>query len=920
MSTIPAPHKLYLLDAMALVYRAHFAMIMKPIINSKGVNTSAVFGFTNTLLLLLEKEKPTHMAVVFDTSAPTPRHEVFPAYKAQREEMPEDLRDAIPVVKRLVEAFRIPVLAVDGLEADDVIGILATQAEARGDFETYMVTPDKDFAQLVSERTRIYKPGRQGSDVEILDVAKVCEQWLVQRPEQVIDVLALMGDSVDNIPGVPGIGEKTAKALIQEFHTVEELTARVNEVKGKRGEVLKENLEKLKLYKELTTIITDAPLPKGLDDLKILERDDEAVKELCRELEFKGIGMRLFGADFNAGRGFTGELDFGELKPAAPVSLRTLADVKHHYRLAKPGDAQAFFGKTVGIAGKIGRDVDGLPTLEGLAVCPEKGEGVYFPVGANLPEELRSLLEDTSTIRIGYDCKPLVHALLWLGGTGSGEWRDIMLAQFMTDPDQKQSLTYMAESLLGYTPRKPSDGGGETVKQTGAQGDFFFALMDDGSALEAALPCLEQADLCLQLWPQLEARLNDSGQLAVFTNIETPTLPVLAMMEKTGVSLATEVLQDVSKKLGALEKDLEAKIHLAAGFSFNVASPKQLGVVLFEKLKLLEKPKKTKTGQYQTGEEILSELEGIHPIVSQILEYREASKLKSTYADALPAAIARRSKRVHTTFQQAATATGRLASSGPNLQNIPIRTAQGREIRKAFVAGPSGWQIVSADYSQIELRIMAALSGDPSMREAFEQDLDIHTATAAKVYGVALAEVTSEMRRTAKMVNFGIIYGISGFGLGQRLGMARKEAQQVIDDYFTQYPAVQKYMQGIIEQTKQDGYIGTLSGRRRQLRDIRSANATVRKGAERMAINTPIQGTAADMMKLAMARVADRLKAEGLQSRLLLQVHDELVLESPKEEYEALRTLLMQEMSQALPIGLPVKVEVGCGPSWEEAH
>jgi DNA polymerase-1 len=928
-----SPHKLFLLDAMALVYRAHFAFISRPIVNSNGFNTSAIFGFTNTLIELLKKEKPTHLAVVFDTPAATPRHVLFPEYKAQREAMPEDLSKALPWVKKLTEAFNIAVLAVDGYEADDVIGTLARAAEARGDFVTYMVTPDKDFAQLVDSKTFIYKPGRQGSDHEILDTAKICEIWGVERPEQVIDILALWGDSVDNIPGVPGVGEKTAKALIAQFGSVEAMLERVSEIKGKVQEKVASHADQARLCKKLTAIITDAPLPLSLDDLKLHDRDDEKLKELFTELEFKTLGQRLFGKDFNPGRGFEsrqppaspdGELalDFSDdtaaLDTAAAPSgpPKTLADVPHDYQLAKKDTLKGKSGRQMNIAAELSAPEPSQASLVGLAVSWKEGEASYFPCSQGIPAELKALLEDAATPKLGYDLKPLLQVLAWNGVSPAGEWRDLMLAQAIVDPDQRQSYTYLCESMLGRSPVRT----GDAKTSPDQASDQLFLLECDEDILSRTTRFLEMSDLCGQLWAPLEKRLTATKQLRIFTEIETPLLPVLAKMEKIGIALDVPVLRQIGSKLGELVGQLETSIQEAAGTTFNVASPKQLGQVLFEKLRLVEKPKKTKTGQYMTGEEILTELVGTHPIVQQILDHREASKLKSTYADALPTSISRRSNRVHTTYQQNSTATGRLASNSPNLQNIPIRTPQGREIRKAFISGEKGWRIASADYSQIELRVMAALSKDPQMTQAFRDGLDIHQATAANVYGAALPEVTPEMRRTAKMVNFGIIYGISAFGLAHRLGIARSEAQRLIDEYFAKYPSINHFMNETIAAAKTTGYVATLSGRRRYLRDISSANATIRKAAERTAINTPIQGTAADMIKIAMVRVANRMTQEGFAARLLLQVHDELVFEAPEEELPRLQSAVVHEMQEALPLGLPIQVDFGSGPNWEEAH
>lgn len=927
MSASP-PHRLFLLDGMALVYRAHFAFMVRPIVNSKGMNTSAVYGFTNTLVELLKSQQPTHLAVVFDTAAPTPRHAEFPAYKAQREAMPEDLSIAIPFVKRLLGTFNIPVLELDGFEADDIIGTLARQAEAHGDFVTYMVTPDKDFAQLVDERTLIYKPGRQGSEHEIIDAAKVKEMWLVSDPVQVIDVLALWGDVSDNIPGVPGIGEKTAKTLIQKFGTVENLLGRIDELKGKQKENVAAYAEQLRLCKRLTSIITDVPLSVTVEDLALQKMNDAAVMELFVELEFNQLGRRLFGNEFKAGRGFqpaegaatavdlpvdSSQDELGlEAPPASPPPV--YVEVPTTYVVAPLDELSRHATGPFAVA----VDWDGAnpqsARLRGIALSSEAGKVSYFNWSEKLAAELPGLLNKEGVVKIGFDLKSQLRALMANGVAFDGGWSDLYLAQLLTEPDQKSSLSYLSESLLGYHFKKYDKEGEANSTQD------MFVLEDDSEARIKRGQAMERADICWRLHPLVMDRVEKSGQAKVYHSIEMPLLPVLVRMEHTGIKLDLLSLREIGNKLDLQVRDLENSIQELAGQPFNLNSPKQLGQILFEKLKLVEKPKKTKTGQYTTGEEVLQELAGLHPIVNQLLEYREASKLKSTYVDALPLSVSPKTGRVHTSYLQLSTATGRMASINPNLQNIPIRSEQGREIRRAFVAGEPGWMLVAADYSQIELRVMAELSGDEAMKQAFLDGLDIHTATAAKVFGVEPDMVTPGMRRTSKMVNFGIIYGISAFGLSQRLGMPRAECQRLIDEYFVQYPKVKEFMDNTILEAKASGHVDTLTGRRRHMRDIASANATIRKGAERMAINSPIQGTAADMIKLAMVKVDQEIKDSGMEARLLLQVHDELVFEAPISEVDRLKEIARSSMQNAMKLTIPIQVDFGSAPNWKDAH
>lgn len=917
--------RLFLLDGMALVYRAHFAFAVKPIMTSYGLNASAMLGITNTLVELIKNEKPTHLAMVFDTSAPTARHERFPAYKAQRQEMPEDLSKAIPHVKRLMEAFRIPVLVLDGYEADDIIGTLAKRAEAEGGFTTFMVTPDKDFSQLVDNFTYMWKPGRQGGDHEVIGVEEVKAQWLVERPEQVIDILGLWGDASDNIPGVPGIGEKTAKSLIQQFGSIENILSNPDKLKGKQKENLTNFAEQARLSRDLATIQLDVPIDVELEELIRKPMDDEAVQALLVEFEFNAVGRRLFGENFKAGRGFhrrEENVEPGQETAAAPVAavLHTHETVPHAWQIADSAKSRAAALAKAAQAGMVGFALDWQggdarsSVIRGVALAPAAHEAFYLTGAdsATLAGEAAVLIGSPGVTLAGHDLKESFQVLL-LHGVPPVQARifDVMLAQALIDPEQKASLDYLAEALLGYTLTVP--------KAVEASGQLLMPGMEpeDSTRPERAM---ERADLALQLKPLLQPKLHELEQDRVFYEIESPLVPVLAAVEAAGIKLEPGVLTVIGTRLEKEIAQLEGSVYEKAGTKFNLNSPKQLGEVLFDQMKLIDKPKKTKTGQYMTGEDVLAELAGEHPVVADLLAYREASKLKSTYVDALPLAISRRTGRVHTTFLQVSTATGRLASNHPNLQNIPIRTEAGREIRKAFIAPGPGWSLLSADYSQIELRVMASICRDAHMMEAFEQGIDIHTATAARVHGVAITDVTGEMRRTAKMVNFGIIYGISAFGLAQRLGIPRSEGGRLIEEYFVQYPGVKRYMENTVEDAKQCGYVETITGRRRYLRDINSSNVNIRKAAERTAINMPIQGTSADMIKIAMVRIADALRAGGYATRMLLQVHDELVFEVPDAESEGIRNLIPGLMQDALPLAVPVVVELGQGADWFSAH
>ncbi len=930
------PNKLFLLDGMALVYRAHFALIRRPIFTSKGVNTSALFGFTQTLLDIINTQKPTHLAVAFDTEEPTARHLEFPEYKAQREAMPEDISFALPHITRLLDCFRIPVLTCPGCEADDIIGTLVRRAE-KADFVSYMVTPDKDFCQLVSDQTFLYKPGRMGDRVEILGVPEVLAKWGLQNPGQVVDLLGLWGDLSDNVPGVPGIGEKTAGKLIAQYGSIENLLAHTSELKGKVKEALETHRDQALLSKRLVTITCDAPVQVELDSLKIHPPDEPLLRQFCIEFEFNSIGRRLFGDDFRAGHGFDTNNDPDVLEetllqeaenapPAAPepppapvASLQHLADVRHDYRivstenlaqLLKTLQEQPAFGLSAHAAGP------GLDRVAGLAFSGAPHTAHYLPM-PDRPDERRQILDELQPIlasekitKIGHDLKADLTLLKRHGLRVGGPLFDTMLAHSLAEPEMRHTLTYLAEALLGYSPmaRPPTAGGKDQMEMSTFPPD------------RAADAAMERADLAVQLHEKLVSILKDKGQERVFYDIEAPLLPVLVDMENEGVRVDAASLDDFARHLSLQMAGYERTIHQMAGREFNLNSPRQLGEILFDVLKLADKPKKTKTGQYATNEQTLLTLASQHEIVRTLLDYRAASKLKSTYADTLPTTIHPQTGRIHTTYNQAITATGRLQSQDPNLQNIPIRTELGQEIRKAFVPRNGDYLLLSADYSQIELRIIAALSHETAMLEAFQQNLDIHTATAARVFGVQLEQVTPEMRRRAKMVNFGIAYGISAFGLSQRLGIPRKDAAAIIDQYFAKYPGIARYMTDTIAFAKKHGYVETVTGRRRYIRDIRSSNATIRGAAERNAINAPIQGTAADMIKIAMARIHQELDRRHLRTRLLLQVHDELVFDLYRAEEPHVAPLIEHHMKTAIPLDVPIVVEIGTGKTWLEAH
>lgn len=933
--------KLFLLDGMGLVYRAHFALIARPIFNSKGVNTSALYGFTQTLLEILRNQQPTHIAVAFDSDKPTERHAQFAEYKATRQAMPEDLTIAIPAVLRMLQAFRIQTLTCEGYEADDLIGTLVRRAQLQG-FTSFMVTSDKDFAQLVTESIFLYKPGRMGDPAQILGSREICTRWGVSSPEQVIDILALMGDSIDNIPGVPGIGEKTAIKLISQFGSVENVIARADELSGKTRESILKFSEQALLSKRLVTLHCNVPCEVDLQSLRIQQRDDEMLKSLFVEFEFSSIGRRLFGEDFKIVRGRSAksgpaqpspELELFSTPPVAPsppAKPKTLAEVPHDYSVASSAAERARLVKTLSERKSVGVAVLGSSpeakeaALRGVAFALEPHRAVFVPIdsGGTLAE-LRPVLESRGIEKVGHDLKYAVSVMKWHQQPIRGPLFDVMLAHSLIEPEMRHTLDYISEVYLGYSALPfpevkrgvSGDGSLFSPESAGQSAGELFSV----SQAEVEWVC-ERADVALRLRDALESLLREKAQERVFYEIECPLIAVLADMEYEGIRVDAAALAEFGNQLAKEIDQQEKAICQLAGTVFNINSPRQLGQILFEVLKICDAPKKTKTGQFATDEQTLAALAPDHEIVRRLLEHRAATKLKSTYADALPVSIWPATGRVHTTYQQLMTATGRLNSQNPNLQNIPIRTQRGQEIRRAFVPRSPEFLLMSADYSQIELRIIAALSREPGLLEAFQSGADVHTATAARVFGVAPAEVTNDMRRKAKMVNYGIAYGISSFGLAQRLGIARKEASEIIDHYFSQFPGIRQYMDETIAFARKNGYVTTVTGRRRYLRDINSSNGTIRSAAERNAINAPIQGTAADMIKLAMLQIHGELTGRNLGSRLLLQVHDELVFDVFVPERESLSSIVRDKMQNALPLRVPIEVEIGVGSNWLEAH
>ncbi|MEM1405170.1 MAG: DNA polymerase I [Bacteroidota bacterium] len=923
--------KLFLLDAYALIYRAHFAFSQNPRISSKGINTGVMFGFTNTLLEVLQKQQPTHIAVAFDTSAPTFRHEQFKEYKANREETPEDIKIGIPIVKDILRGFNIPILELDGYEADDIIGTLAKKA-ARNGFEVYMMTPDKDFGQLVEDHIFLYKPAYMGNAVDVMGIPEVLAKWDIERVDQVIDMLGLQGDSVDNIPGIPGIGPKTASKLLKEFGSVEGIVANVDKLKGAQQKKIQEFGQQGVLSKELATINVEVPIEFNEDSLAYDGPDEEKLTPIFDELEFKTIMKRVFNQDLGTSTNSTGQLDMFSQASKEAIELEegpqkvhdTIESTQHNYQLLTEESEIKGLVKELNRQKEFCFDTEttGIDAVEakvvGVAISYEKGNAFYIPISLEMDKArvimsiLSEALENPATLKIGQNIKYDILVLKKYGVHVAGSIFDTMLAHYIIEPETKHSMDVLAEQYLHYSPVS-------IEKVLGPKGKNQKNMADLEPSEVKDYAC-EDADITLQLKQKIAAEIDKEGFAKLLNEIELPLVNVLAQMEFEGVKIDEEALASMSKELQEESLKAQEEIFKIAGHEFNIASPKQLGEVLFDELKLVDKPKKTKTGQYATGEEILSKLANQHEIAAKILEFREYQKLKSTYVDALPKMVSPADNRIHTDYNQAVAATGRLSSNNPNLQNIPIRTPKGREIRKAFVPVDDDHVLLSADYSQIELRLAASFAKDEPMIDAFKNGRDIHATTAAKVFKVPLEEVDPNMRRKAKEVNFGIIYGISAFGLSQNLNIPRSEAADIIQAYFEEFPGIKRYMDESIQKAKEKEYVETIMGRRRYLRDINSRNATMRGYAERNAINAPIQGSAADIIKIAMVNIHNWLQAEKLKSKMIMQVHDELVFEVPKGELETMKENVVKLMMSAVDLEVPMEVEAGTGENWLKAH
>lgn len=911
--------KLFLLDAMALIYRSFFAFQRNPRFNSKGMNTGAILGFANTVLEVMKNEKPSHIGVAFDTMAPTVRHEDFLEYKANREAMPEELSVAIPYIKKLLEALNIPILYVDGYEADDVIGTLAKKAEKNG-FETYMMTPDKDFGQLVSDHIYMYKPARAGDKPQKLGVQEICDRYKIKKPEQLIDILGLWGDASDNIPGIPGIGEKRSMELIGKYESVENLIEHADELKGKLQENVIQFADQGLKSKALATIILDVPIDFNAGELKYSEPDVEALKELFEELEFRTFAQRFFKDLKNNNE--QGALF--ETEEEIINTRKTIDSVDHHYRLSDSEEEMERLIQLLASSESFCFDTEtthvdaNQAELVGISFSVKPQEAFYVPLPENYNQCLKiihrfkGVLEDERIIKIGQNLKYDLSVLRWYEIDVKGAFFDTMIAHYLLFPDQRHNMDIMAENLLNYTPVSLESLIGKKGKNQLSVRDVDLMVLKDYAC--------EDADITLQLKILLEEELHKNKLVELYQKVEAPLIKVLCEMETTGVKLDANILTSFGKELENEIIGIQQKIWELAGVEFNIASPKQMGEVLFDKLKVTDKPKLTKTKQYATGEDVLIKLLNKHPIIQLILDFRSLTKLKSTYVDTLPELVNKRTNRIHTSYNQAVAATGRLSSNNPNLQNIPIRTEKGREIRKAFVPSIKDNTLLAADYSQIELRIIASLSGDENMIKAFNDGLDIHAATASRVYDLPIEKVNSDQRRNAKTVNFGIIYGISPFGLSERLSISRQEAKSIIDQYFTKYPGIKTYMDQSIEFAREKGYVETILERRRYLPDIQSRNATVRGFAERNAINAPIQGSSADMIKIAMINIFEQLNIFSFKSKMILQVHDELVFDVVAEELEAMKKMVHEQMVKALPLKVPVVVDMNTGNNWLEAH
>ncbi len=935
--------KLFLLDAMALIFRAYYALVRAPRITSKGKNTNAQFGFTNTIVELINNQKPTHMAVCFESSTPTERSTEYKEYKANRQEAPEDISLSIPDIKRILKGLNIPMLDSAGFEADDVIGTLCKQAEKRG-YEVYMVTPDKDYGQLVSEKIKIYKPGYQGGDVEIMGPKEVCAKWEIASVDQVIDMLGLMGDAVDNIPGIAGVGQKTAAKLISEYGSVENILAAADTIKGALGEKIRTGKESAILSKRLATIVTNVPVDFHEEDFRLKEWNKESLKEIFTKLEFKSVIKRLLGDEEGDATGdkkrgalqtdlFSGATQQNATENSTTTEeanviapQKNITNTEHEYALVESSGELKLLLEELAKHTEISFDTETTSIdannaeLVGLSFCVRVGHGWYVPVPAKKDEatavldNFSSLFNDETKIWVGHNLKYDLLVLKWYGIELKGRIWDTLLAHYVIEPEGKRNMDWLSAKYLGYEPVHIEELIGKKGKGQGTMRDVEVEKVKEYA--------VEDADVTLQFKKVFEPQLKELGVEQVFEEAEVPLAKVLVDIEFEGVRIDMDFLNDYSKILETEAQKKEEAVYEVAGVKFNIGSPKQLGEILFDKLKLDPKAKKTKSGQYATGEDVLSKLAKEHKICDDITAYREYTKLRSTYVDALPLLINKKTGRVHTTFAQAVAVTGRLSSNNPNLQNIPIRTDRGREIRKAFIPRDADHILVSADYSQIELRIVAAISGDPAMSEAFKANKDIHTATAAKVYKVPEDEVTKDQRRKAKSVNFGIVYGQGAFGLAQNLQIKQAEAKEIIDNYKVEFAGVTKYMEDMINFARDNGYVQTILGRKRWLRDINSGNFVVRGLAERNAINSPIQGTAADMIKLAMIKIHTAFKEHGFKSTMVLQVHDELVFDVLKEELEAIKPVILNCMQTAmkLPNGIPIIAEVGEGENWLEAH
>jgi DNA polymerase-1 len=938
MLSVDSPKKLFLLDAYALIYRAYFAFVKNPRVNSKGENTSAAFGFTNVLIDIIKTEKPTHIAVVFDPpGGSTHRQEQFEAYKAHREEMPEDIRSMIKPIKRIVEAFNIPLLEIAGYEADDLIGALAKIAETKG-FVTYMMTPDKDYAQLVTDKTFIYKPGRGGNPPEILGIKEVCEKFEVERPEQVIDILGLWGDAADNIPGIPGIGEKTSKILIAKYGSIENLIANAHELKGKQQENVIEFAEQGLVSKMLATIITDIDVEFDEEKLIMCDVDADKVRDVFTELEFRNLTKRILGeeevtqTDFaHPKNGTTEQLDlFGmqsmieKQEPVETANYKTIVSEKPSYHFINTQEERNELLAILLTQSQVCFDTEttGIDALHadlvGISFSYKAREAFYVPVPKEFEEAKKIVafftpcFENLEIEKIGHNIKYDLKVLQRYGIKVLGPTFDTMIAHYLINPEAKQSMDFLANFYLNYQPISIETLIGKKGKGQGNMGDMKQEEISDYAC--------EDADITLQLKQVLEPQIQKPHLADLFYKMEMPLVEVLKDMEFEGITIDVPALNSYSKELDLILIELEKEIKHDAGLDFNLDSPKQLGEVLFEHLKISSKAKKTKTGQYATGEDVLQKHEKDHPIIPKILEYRQLRKLKSTYVDPLPMLCDPVDGRIHTNFMQTVTATGRLSSNNPNLQNIPVRSAKGREIRRTFVARDAEYKLMAVDYSQIELRIIAALSEDETMISAFKAGLDIHTATASNVFKTPLTEVTRDQRSAAKAVNFGIIYGQSAFGLAQNLSISRTEAKTIIDSYFEQFKTIKTYMEKVVSDARELGYVETIMKRRRYLPDINSSNAIVRGFAERNAVNAPIQGSAADIIKLAMIAVHKAMKSENVKSKMILQVHDELVFDVHVSEEIMMQLLVKSAMENAIDLIVPMEVELKLAQNWLEAH